>query len=102
MYSAVIIFSNGTVGGGETVDVTIETSSDDGSGDAYTAVTGAAFTQATGARDDVTYTGRLILTNAERYIRVVGVTAGGAVIWGCNVILFPEDTRLADTIDWQV
>ena len=53
---------------GTSVTVTIQESSDDGVGDAWAAVTGGAFTAATGVTSQRIATGAI---NVERYLRVV-------------------------------
>jgi hypothetical protein len=70
---------------GTDVTMTIQQSSDNGSGDAFAAVTGGAFTQVTGVTAERIVTS---LTQAiEQYLRVVTSTSGGVTSVTFSVIV---------------
>jgi len=73
---AEIIIDAGAVSTGDTLDVKIQESADDGATDAYTDVAGAAFTQATDAGALIEGIG-VDMDARERYIRAVGTLTGG-------------------------
>jgi len=85
---ALVIVNAGAMVSGGTLDVTIQESSDDGSSDAYVAVTGATFTQITAANDNALYIGRVDLTKRERYIRVLGTGATQVCEYSTCVLLY--------------
>jgi len=88
---ALILLNVGTQVSGGTLTVTVEGSSDDGSADAYAAITGAAFTVVTPANDVAIRAVRLALRPQERYIRVKAVVATQAVEFSSSVLLFEHD-----------
>lgn len=70
-----------------TADIKVQQSSDDGAGDAYTDIAGAAFTQIDTNNDQTVYVARLRVKNFERYIRIVSVVATAAIELSVDVIL---------------
>ena len=82
--------TSGSAGSGS-LAVTVQESSDDGSSDAYAAITGAAFAAITTANDEAIYIGSIDLTKRERYIRCSHVmTVGAASIEVSSCILLYE------------
>jgi len=60
-------------------------------------IAGAAFTQVTPTNDDAIYVGVINLEKRLRYIRVVGVAATAASIYGASVHLAQAGTKPAQT-----
>lgn len=99
-HQALIILNVGTVT--TSLDVKVQESSDDGSGDSYADITGAAFTQVTTANDNAIYVARINLTGTERYIRCVGTGVGASQSYAVDVILTPYYTGDGATFAFEV
>lgn len=87
------------VTGDETLDVKIQSSSDNGSADAFADVSGAAFAQIAGQSIDATkgnvYVGNINLAGRERYLRAVGTAAGTTPSTAYSVIFLLFNPRNA-------
>lgn len=81
-YSILVILAAGTCGGGGTVDVKLQDSTD---GIAWVDVTGGAFATVTPANDEAAY--ELAYTGGKRYLRAVSTVAGAASEFGVAFIL---------------
>ena len=99
-HQALVIVSAGDIT--TSLAVTIEESSDNGSSDAFAAVSGAAFTTILAAADNVVAVGRINLQGTERYIRVSGVSVGATCDYGVAVIMSPYYTGDGSTFDFEV
>lgn len=99
-HQALIVVSAGDID--TSLDVKVQESSDDGSSDAYADITGAAITQILAAADNVVAVGRINLNGTERYIRVVGTSAGTTCDYGVAVIMSPAYTGDGTTFDFEV
>jgi len=99
-HQALVILNVGTVT--TSLDVKLQESSDNGSGDSFADITGAAFTQVTTGNDNAVYVARVNLTGTERYIRVVGTGVGGSQSYGVSVILTPYYTGDGSTFSFEV
>lgn len=93
---AVIVLDCGTTAATGTLDVKVQES--DTSGGTYTDITGAAFAQVTPTNDDAIYVGTIRLEGARKqFIRVVGVAATAASIYGASIHLAQGETKPAQT-----
>jgi hypothetical protein len=97
---AMICLAAGAFTATGTLDVKVQHSNDDGSGDAYADLTGAAFAQLTDSTDLAMKVGRLKLdgNGCKRYIRIVGVVATAAAPYGVTVVLGGDQYPPANTI----
>lgn len=93
---AVVVLDCGTTATSGTLNVKVQEATDA----AFTTpvdITGAAFTQVTPTNDDAIYVGVINLEKRLRYIRVVGVAATAASIYGASVHLAQAQTKPAQT-----
>lgn len=73
---ALVVMNFGTVSSGAGGTIVIQSSQDDGSSDAYAAITGATYTL-TGTEDDSVKLGAVRLGGKERYLRAVYTEVSG-------------------------
>lgn len=99
-HQALVVLNVGTVT--TSLDVKVQESSDNGSGDSFADVSGAAFTQVTTANDNAIYVARINLDARERYIRVVGTGVGASQSYAVDVILTPYYTGDGATMAFEV
>lgn len=99
-HQALIVLNVGLVT--TSLDVKVQESSDNGSGDTYADISGAAFTQVTTANDNAIYVARINLDARERYIRVVGTGVGASQSYAVDVILTPYYTGDGATMAFEV
>ena len=99
-HQALIVLNVGTVT--TSLDVKVQESSDNGSGDSYADISGAAFTQVTTANDNAIYVARINLDARERYIRVVGTGVGASQSYAVDVVLTPYYTGDGATMAFEV
>lgn len=98
---AIIVLDCGTTTATGTLDVKVQDSADNSSF-ADIAGGGVSFTQVVPANDDAIYVGvvRLSDNNIRRYIRVVGVAATAASIYGASIHLARATAVPAQTPQW--
>jgi len=96
---AIVILDCGTTAATGTLDVAVQDSADNSS---FTAISPAvAFTQVTPANDDALYVGVLkVETPIRRYIRIQGITAAAASIYGVSVHLTKAVVNPSQTPQW--
>ncbi len=99
-HQALVIVSAGDIT--TSLDVKVQQSSDNGSGDAFADITGAAFTQILAAADNVVAVGRINLDETERYIRISATSVGATCDYGVAVIMSPYFTGNGSTFDFEV
>ena len=99
-HQALVILNVGTVT--TSLDVKVQESSDNGSGDSFADICGAAFTQVTTANDNAIYVARINLTGTERYIRCVGTDVGASQTYAVDVILTPYYSGDGSTFSFEV
>ena len=99
-HQALVVVSAGDIA--TTLDVKVQESSDNGSGDSFADISGAAFTQILAAADNIVAVGRINLDATERYIRIVGTSVGATCDYGVAVILSPYYTGDGSTFDFEV
>ena len=99
---AMIVLVAGAFTATGTLAVKVQHSNDDGSGDAYADLTGAAFTTLTDATDDSVKVARLKLdgNGCKRWIRIVSTVATAAAPHGVAVILGGDQYPPANTIEF--
>ena len=94
---AVIVLDCGTTTATGTLNVKVQESVDS----AFTTpidITGAAFAEVTPTNDDAIYVGTIKLTAARKqYLRVVGVAATAASIYGASIHLAQAEKKPAQT-----
>ena len=95
---AVAVFHSLPTGSGTTSDCKLQQSSDDGVGDAYADVSGAAFTQVTTAGGVKLQMMEIDLAKRERYLKLLHTGAGGSAAGAASgIILLFRGAQTAPT-----